>query len=51
MPVWIVLQISDVWEFSEWSGLESFVEEDVFELDFEGWLRLFFLIYSCALFG
>lgn len=29
-------------EVSEWSGSENFVEEGIFELDFERWLRLFF---------
>lgn len=47
-----------MWEVSEWSGSENFVEEGIFELDFERWLRLFFfffsssfLVYRCALFG
>lgn len=41
-----------MWEFSKsGSGSESFEEDVCFKLDFERWLRLFFLrVYRCALF-
>lgn len=41
----MVLKNSDAWEFSEWSGSESFVEEGMLELGVERWLRLFFVFF------